>query len=244
MPPGRAQSPQAGAARAAKCFRRPTTNGGVVPPPVHVPEPLAAVAPVEPVEAFEAAPAITPLEGETFQVAAAGQQAASEGGAPPAAPMQRSQRPPFRNRRPRPRARRLWQSRWTAADATAAGDARPGTRRTRPPARARFAAVQIRFACRIRDRRASRSLTNRLPRISSRSFCRASRSQNSRIAFRPLLRRLQLKHPSSLRRGNFRRAACAADVHGRRIVRGIAWIRCLRLRRQRFLKSTKLQRRI
>jgi Rne/Rng family ribonuclease len=83
----------------------PTTNGGVIPPPVHVPEPLAAASPVEPAEAFEAAPAITPLEGETFQVAAAGQQNATEGGVPPAAPMQRSQRPPFEQRNDRDRGR-------------------------------------------------------------------------------------------------------------------------------------------
>ncbi len=80
-----------------------TTNGGVVPPPVHVPEPIAEAAPVEPVEAFEAAPAITPLEGETFQVAAAGQQTASEGSASPSAPMQRTQHPPFPQRNDRGR---------------------------------------------------------------------------------------------------------------------------------------------
>jgi ribonuclease G len=63
----------------------PTTiNGGAVPPPGPAPEPVAAV---------EATPAITPLEGETFQAAAAGQTGATESGLPPAAPMQRSQRP-------------------------------------------------------------------------------------------------------------------------------------------------------
>ena len=83
-----------------------------------------------------------------------------------------------------------------AADATGAGGVPTGwTRRTRPPARARFAAVQICFACGF-EARASRSLTNRLPRISSPSFCRASRSPNSRIAFRPRPLRLQLDHPS------------------------------------------------
>jgi Rne/Rng family ribonuclease len=99
-------------------FRRPepksgevyppsTTNGGVVPPPVHVPEPLAAPAnraePVELAEPVPASPVITPLEGETFQVAAAGQQTASEGGASPAAPMQRTQHPPFPQRNDRGR---------------------------------------------------------------------------------------------------------------------------------------------
>ena len=45
-------------AKSGEVYPPTTTNGGVVPPPVHVPEPVAApVAPVEPVEAFEAAPA-------------------------------------------------------------------------------------------------------------------------------------------------------------------------------------------
>jgi Rne/Rng family ribonuclease len=82
----------------AEVYPPTTIAGGVVPPPVHVPEQLAAAIPIEPAEPFEAVPAITPLEGETFQVAAAGQQNISEGGAPPAAPMQRSQRPPFEQR--------------------------------------------------------------------------------------------------------------------------------------------------
>jgi ribonuclease G len=90
-------------AKSAEVYPPTTTNGGVVPPPVHVPEPVAAAAPVEPVEAFEAAPAITPLEGETFQVAAAGQQASPEGGASPSAPMQRTQHPPFPQRNDRGR---------------------------------------------------------------------------------------------------------------------------------------------
>ncbi|MGA7793630.1 MAG: hypothetical protein WCA19_11375, partial [Candidatus Acidiferrales bacterium] len=92
-------------AKSGEVYPPTTTNGGVIPPPVHVPEPLVEVAPVEPVEAFEAAPAITPLEGETFQVAAAGQQAASEGGASPSAPMPRTQHPPFPQRNDRDRGR-------------------------------------------------------------------------------------------------------------------------------------------
>jgi Rne/Rng family ribonuclease len=77
----------------------PTTNGGVEHAPV-VSVPVAAAAP----EAVEPAiPAITPLEGETFQVAAAGQPAAYDSGAPPAAPMQRSSRPPFEQRNDRGR---------------------------------------------------------------------------------------------------------------------------------------------
>src|SRR5579862_693642 len=54
-----------------------TTNGGVTSAPAHVseslPEPAAAAEPVEAhgiAEPAEAIPAITPLEGETFQVAA------------------------------------------------------------------------------------------------------------------------------------------------------------------------------
>jgi Rne/Rng family ribonuclease len=90
----------------------PTTNGGVVPAPLHVPVPeqLAApaehvepVAHVEPAASVDAVPIITPLEGETFQVAAAGQPSASQGGGQPAAPMQRTQHPPFPPRNDRGR---------------------------------------------------------------------------------------------------------------------------------------------
>jgi ribonuclease G len=94
--------------KSSEVFPPTTTNGGVVPAhvpaPVHVPEPLpAAVEPRETVEPFEAAPVITPLEGETIQVAAAGQTTPSESGAPPAAPMQRTQHPPFPQRNDRGR---------------------------------------------------------------------------------------------------------------------------------------------
>ncbi len=86
--------------RSSEVYPPTTTNGGVVPEPVPVPEPL--VAPVENVEPIEAAPVITPLEGETFQVVAS-QTAANEGGVQPAAPMQRSQHPPFPQRNDRGR---------------------------------------------------------------------------------------------------------------------------------------------
>jgi ribonuclease G len=89
--------------RSSEVFPPSTTNGGVVPPPIHVPEPIPAVRPVEPVEIVDAPPAITPLEGETFQVASAGQTAASDGGVQPAAPMQRSPHPPFPQRNDRGR---------------------------------------------------------------------------------------------------------------------------------------------
>src|ERR1700688_2963958 len=94
--------------KSSEVYPPTTTNGGVVPAhvpaPVHVPEPLAAaIEPRETVEPFEAAPVITPLEGETFQVAAAGQTTPSEGGAQPAAPMQRTQHPPFPQRNDRGR---------------------------------------------------------------------------------------------------------------------------------------------
>jgi Rne/Rng family ribonuclease len=93
--------------KSSEVFPPTTTNGGVVPAhvpaPVHVPEPLAAVKPVEPIEHVEAAPVITPLEGETLQVAAAGQTVAPDGGVQPAAPMQRSQHPPFPQRNDRGR---------------------------------------------------------------------------------------------------------------------------------------------
>jgi ribonuclease G len=84
----------------------PTTHGGTVSAPVQAQEapvdaPVASrenlepVAPAEASEAAEVGPAITPLEGETIQVAAVGQNASSEGGARPGAPMQRTQHPPF-----------------------------------------------------------------------------------------------------------------------------------------------------
>ena len=93
------------APKSVEVFPPTTTNGGVVPalvsaPVAHVPEPIAAA--VGPVEPVEAAPIITPLEGETIQVVAASQSAASEGGQP-AAPMQRSQHPPFPQRNDRGR---------------------------------------------------------------------------------------------------------------------------------------------
>jgi len=98
-------------ARSSEVYPPTTTNGGVVPAaPVNAPEPLAAprnqadpVDRIEPVATVEAAPAITPLEGETFQVAAAGHTSPSESGAQPAAPMQRSQHPPFPPRNDRGR---------------------------------------------------------------------------------------------------------------------------------------------
>ena len=77
-------------------FPPSTTNGGASHQ--SPPEPIAGA-----VGAAEVAPAITPLEGETFQVAAAGQPGASESGTPPSAPMQNSQRP-FEQRHDRGRA--------------------------------------------------------------------------------------------------------------------------------------------
>ena len=82
--------------RSGEVFPPSTTNGGVVSAPaVHpVSEPIAA-APAEhfeprehaaPIEHSDTVPVITPLEGETFQVAAS-HAVSSEGGTPPAAPM-------------------------------------------------------------------------------------------------------------------------------------------------------------
>ena len=98
--------------RSGEVFPPSTTNGGVVSAPVvRVPEPVAA-APAEhfeprehaaPVEHVDAVPVITPLAGETFQVAAASHAVASEGGVQPAAPMQRTQHPPFPPRNDRGR---------------------------------------------------------------------------------------------------------------------------------------------
>ncbi len=99
----KAQKPQA---RSNEVYP-PTTNGGAVstpapaPAPVSYSHPVAPAAPAAPVahveheEPVETVPVITPLEGETLQVAAAGQSSASEGGFAPAAPMQRVQHPPF-----------------------------------------------------------------------------------------------------------------------------------------------------
>ncbi len=96
-------------AQSGEVFPPTTINGGVDSAQVHVPETVAAapepVAPAEASGTVEAFPAITPLEGETFQVAAAGQQNPSEGGSSTGAPMQRSQRPPFEQRNDRDRGR-------------------------------------------------------------------------------------------------------------------------------------------
>ncbi len=87
-------------AKPSEVYPPTTTNGGVVPPPAEAPETFAAAA-VEPAaadEPAEALPVITPLEGETIQALAA-PSGASEGGARPGAPMQRTQHPPFEPRR-------------------------------------------------------------------------------------------------------------------------------------------------
>ncbi|HXC33487.1 MAG TPA: Rne/Rng family ribonuclease [Verrucomicrobiae bacterium] len=92
--------------RSEEVYPPTTVHGGAVassPEPENVAEAAEPSArpsePVEPVEPMGPPPAITPLEGETFQVAAAGQQSA-EGGASPSSPMQRS-RPPFESRHDR-----------------------------------------------------------------------------------------------------------------------------------------------
>jgi Rne/Rng family ribonuclease len=102
--------------RTSEVFPPTTTNGGVVPEPAAVSEPLAApgehfepsehlehAGPAAHVEHVETAPILTPLEGETFQVAAAGNAAVPEGGVRPAAPLQRGPRPPFEQRNDRGR---------------------------------------------------------------------------------------------------------------------------------------------
>jgi ribonuclease G len=99
--------------RSSEVYPPTTTNGGAVSEPVAVSEPKIApaehvesgesAAPREPVEHIDAAPIITPLEGETFQVAAASHSPTSEGGAQPSAPMQRTQHPPFPQRNDRGR---------------------------------------------------------------------------------------------------------------------------------------------
>src|ERR1700722_9417954 len=106
--------------RPGEVYPPTTTNGGVVSPPSNVTESIASpvdqseparqaepVARMEPVDRagpVETLPIITPLEGETFQVAAPGHTAVPEGGVQPAAPMQRSQRPPFEQRNDRGRS--------------------------------------------------------------------------------------------------------------------------------------------
>jgi ribonuclease G len=97
--------------KSGEVFPPTTTNGGVDRAPATAPshiaeqltEPVEHRDPrqaVEPAEAFEAAPVITPLEGETFQVAAS-RSASSEGGQ--SAPVQRTQHPPFPPRNDRGR---------------------------------------------------------------------------------------------------------------------------------------------
>jgi Rne/Rng family ribonuclease len=114
--PPRPESREPREPRTNEVFPPSTTHGGVVSAPhTFVPEPLAA-APAEysepsghldhaehaaPAEPVEAAPIITPLEGETFQVAAAGNAPVSESGSRPPAPMQRGARPPFEQRNDR-----------------------------------------------------------------------------------------------------------------------------------------------
>jgi ribonuclease G len=66
------------------------------------PEPVASAEASAPAEVV---PAITPLEGETFQVAATAQPASADSVARPGAPMQRGPRPPFEQRNDRDRGR-------------------------------------------------------------------------------------------------------------------------------------------
>ena len=99
--------------RTGEVFAPSTIDGGVVPAHVAAPESFAPArepdvphepaAPREHVERIDPIPVITPLEGETFQVAAASHASASEGDAQPSAPMQRTQHPPFPQRNDRGR---------------------------------------------------------------------------------------------------------------------------------------------
>jgi len=77
-------------------------QGGEVFPPSTISGGIASTPVLEPVAPSEAPPAITPLEGETFHAAAAGQASASQTGAQPVTPIQHSQRP-FEPRRDRGR---------------------------------------------------------------------------------------------------------------------------------------------
>ncbi|HEV2444485.1 MAG TPA: ribonuclease E/G, partial [Candidatus Sulfopaludibacter sp.] len=119
----------------AEVYPPTTINGGAIAAPAPTPEPLAAV---------EAAPAITPLEGETIQAIAAGQTNATESGVPPAAPVQRSQRPfesrPFEQRNDRGRGgfgdrggRGGRNRRWGGRPGRGGRDRRPG--RDLPPSK-------------------------------------------------------------------------------------------------------------
>ena len=75
-----------------------TVNGGVTQAPISETEPMAAAEPQPAESAPAAGPAITPLEGESFQVAAAGQPSSFDSTPQSGAPGQRSQRPPFERR--------------------------------------------------------------------------------------------------------------------------------------------------
>ena len=93
------------APQSAEVYPPTTTNGGKVSVPAHIPEPVAEAAapaaePASVAEPAESVSVITPLEGETIQALAA-PSATSESGARSAAPMQRSQHPPFEPRRDR-----------------------------------------------------------------------------------------------------------------------------------------------
>ena len=94
------------APKADEVYPPTTVNAGVehADEAAPVSEPIAASAETQP-HPVESAPApiITPLEGETFQVAAAGQPAAYDSSAPSGPPMQRSSRPPFEQRNDRGR---------------------------------------------------------------------------------------------------------------------------------------------
>jgi len=107
-PAFRAPAAHVPAPKAEEVYPPTTVNGGVEHEPVAqaetvseaaaaVPEPPLASHPVE----SAPAPIITPLEGETFQVATAGQPSSYDSSAPP----MRSSRPPFEQRNDRDRGR-------------------------------------------------------------------------------------------------------------------------------------------
>ena len=214
-------------------FPPSTTNGGVIPAPVSVSEPSAApVESVEPsghvehaehaehagpaarVDHAEIAPIITPLEGESFQVAAAGNIAAPEGGARPAPPMQRGPRPPFEQRNDRDPGRGGFGNR--------GGHGGGRNRRFGRPGQGGRGG---------RDRRPGRDLPP--SKYASPADSRPRESQPYEAPggdFEPVILpgrvSLHFQRPCSvrfrgasgrtviLRRGNFRTTACVAHLHG------------------------------
>ena len=235
-------------AQSGEVYPPTTTNGGVTAAPASVPvvEPEATATEPEPISAAQAAevfeqqiPAITPLEGETFQVAAAGQQAAPEGGASPSAPMQRTQHPPFPQRNDRGRGgfgNRGGQGggrnrRWGRPDRGRGGRDRRPPGRDLPPSK--YASPS--------DSRPREAQPYEAPAADFEPVILPGESLSKfkdRVPSAPAA-------PAAAGHSSF---ASAVELPPRRLLHGLSrmkncprdcQVRCLQLRRPRFLKNTK-----